>query len=389
MAAVRRRLAYFAFDRGDAATRRRVAALEADGITVDGYAMRRRNDEAPDWLVADLGLTRDNAYGQRIAAIARGVSRALARRAALAAADVMMARNLDMLAVAVIARARAGLTTPLIYECLDIHRLMVRDDLVGRAFRSAEGALLSRSAALWVSSPAFLSAYFELRQPGRYRAFLVENRMAKTPDLPPRRGLATKGAHAADVNTPLRLGWFGNLRCARSLAMMERLAAAFPNRLEVHLRGYPALGEIPDFDARVAAAPAIHYGGQYRAPEDLGALYGAVDVVWAGDFMDAGFNSAWLLPNRLYEGGWFACPPIAPAATETGRWITARGVGFTVEDTADAPAENSLFALIAGLIEDRAPIAAARAALIAQPEETFIEPPGAMAALIEEAAALA
>lgn len=373
-----RRLAYFAHDRGDAATRRRVAALQADGIEVSGFAMRRRDDENPDWLTVDLGLTRDNAYGQRLASIWRGVGRALARRDALAAADVMLARNLDMLAIAVIARARAGLTTPLIYECLDIHRLMVREDPVGRLFRAAEGFLMRRSTALWVSSPAFLSEYFERRQNAPVPARLVENRMAARPGPRP-------SMNASGPARPLRLGWFGNLRCPRSLSLMERLGALYPDRLEIHLRGYPALGEIPDFEARVARVPAIRFHGRYRAPDDLARIYGEVDLVWAGDFMDAGFNSDWLLPNRIYEGGWFACPPIAPATAETGRWIAAHRAGFTIADTAEAPVETTAPALIGRLLDDPSPILAAQSTLLALPEDMFVAPPGTMAALIEDA----
>lgn len=374
-----RRVAYFAFDRGDAATRRRVAAFREDGIAVDGFAMRRRDDDAPDWLAVDLGLTRDGAYTHRAAAILSGARRALRRRDLLARADMMLARNLDMLLIAGLVRALGGFRQPLVYECLDIHRLMVRPDAVGRLMRRAEGTMLARASALWVSSPAFLREYFEPYHGAllsRLKVTPVENRMAPAPGLAPRP--RPRGAPAPSQG-PLRIGWFGNLRCARSLRLMELLAAAFPGRLEIVLRGYPALTEIPDFDARVAAASGIAYGGRYRAPEELGALYDSVDLVWAGDFMDAGFNSAWLLPNRLYEGGWFACPPIAPAASETGRWVAAKGCGFTIGE----PIETALPALVSRLIDRPEEVRAARAALRALPEETFLAPKGSASALFE------
>ncbi len=371
-----RRVAYFAFDRGDAATRRRVEALRADGVAVDGFAMRRRDDEQPDWVVADLGRTRDNAYLQRLGAIALGVQRALARRDLLVEADVLLARNLDMLAIASLVRIVGRIRAPLVYECLDIHRLMVREDAVGRALRAAEGWMLRRSSMLWVSSPAFLTAYFDRWNLRPAATAMVENRMTPT------RGLAPRPAESQQrAAGPLRIGWFGNLRCRRSLALLERVAATYPGKVEIHLRGYPALGEIPDFEDRVAAQPGFHYGGRYRAPEDLGALYEGVDVVWAGDFMDDGFNSAWLLPNRLYEGGWFACPPIAPAKAETGRWIAARNIGFPL----DEPLEEKLPELVGGLLVDPSPISKARSALLDLPAETFVQPRGAIAALIEEA----
>lgn len=377
--AMSRRIAFFAFDWGDAAVRRRVDGFTLDGLVVDGFAMHRGRAERPDWVVADLGQTRDNAYLQRVTAIVRGARRAVAERAHLARADVFLARNLDMLATAFLARRMAGLKTPVIYECLDVHRLMVRTDMIGRMLRRAEGRMLSQASALWVSSPAFLTEYFERHHAGRYRAELIENRMVPVPGLGPR----PEQPRTIDPTRPLRLGWFGNLRCPRSMALMEHLARTFPGQLEIVLRGYPALGEIPDFKDRVAACPGIHNGGRYKAPEDLGEIYGSVDLVWAGDFMDAGFNSAWLLPNRLYEGGWFACPPIAPAAVQTGRWIEAHGAGFTIAE----PIEESLPALIARLIADRHEISAARDALAGLADSVFLQPPGAMAGYVAAATA--
>lgn len=374
-----RRVAFFAFDWGDAAVRRRVEGFRRDGIAVDGFAMHRGRAVRPDWVVADLGETRDNAYLQRLTAIVRGARRAAAHRDRLSGAEILLARNLDMLATAFLARRLAGLKTPIVYECLDIHRLMVREDRIGRSLRRAEGWMLDRTAGLWVSSPAFLTEYFERYQPGRYRAELLENRMIAIEGLGPRPEALSPRAQ----DRPLRLGWFGNLRCPRSLCLMEALAESFGDRLEIVLRGYPALGEIPDFEDRVAACPGITYGGRYKAPEDLGDLYGGVDLVWAGDFMDAGFNSAWLLPNRLYEGGWFACPPIAPAEAQTGKWIAERGTGFTVTE----PIEDSLPALIGDLMAERARITAAAEALRTLSEDTFLQPAGAMADLLDRAVA--
>lgn len=374
-----RRVAFFAFDWGDAAVRRRVDGFALDGIAVDGFAMHRGRAARPDWVVADLGETRDNAYLQRLTSIVRGARHAVAERVRLAKADALLARNLDMLATAFLARRMAGLETPVIYECLDIHRLMVRDDMIGRALRSAEGGMLSHTAALWVSSPAFLTEYFERHQTGRYRAELIENRMVPVPGLGPRPAEPV----LMDPDRPLRLGWFGNLRCPRSMALMEQLARTFPGQLEIVLRGYPALGEIPDFEARVAACPGIHYGGRYKAPEDLAGIYAGVDLVWAGDFMDAGFNSAWLLPNRLYEGGWFACPPIAPAGVQTGRWIETHGAGFTITE----PVEESLPALLTRLMSGRREISAAREALAGLADSMFLQPPGAMAGCLDKALA--
>ncbi len=55
---------------------------------------------------------------------------------------------------------------------------------------------------------------------------------------------------------------------------------------------------------------------------------------WAIDFYEDGANSAWLLPNRIYEGGRHGAVPIARAAVETGRFLDALGVGVLLGFTA-------------------------------------------------------
>jgi succinoglycan biosynthesis protein ExoL len=363
-------VAYFAHDWGDAAIKRRVAGFHRDGIDVAGFAMHRGEAGRPDWVVADLGQTFDNKYLQRALSIPRGAK--CAQGTDLGRADVIVARNLDMLLVALGARRRAKLRTPVIYECLDIHRLLAREDLVGALFRRIEARALRQCSGLWVSSPAFLAEYFAVTHPDFHATHLLENRLQAPPGPRPSRDPAERPAQK------LRIGWFGNLRCKRSLMLLRAVARTHPDTVEIVLRGYPAETEIPDFHQIVQTEPGLSYGGRYQWPDDLAAIYGGVDVVWAGDFMDAGKNSDWLLPNRLYEGGWYGCPPIAPARSQTGKWIAEHGSGFVL----DEPLETSLPALVSSLVSTPAPIAVARDRLLSLPDATFIEPGGTLRDLV-------
>ncbi len=365
-------VAYFAHDWGDAAIGRRVAGFRRDGMSVAGFAMHRAEGGRPDWVVADLGQTHDNKYLQRALSIPRAAR--LAQGATLLKADIIVARNLDMLLVALAARRRARLSTPVIYECLDIHRLVAHDDAIGSVFRRVEGYALDRCAGFWVSSPAFLDEHFAIHHPDARGGRLLENRLQAPPGPRPER--TTENA-----TEKLRIGWFGNLRCARSLSLLCDVARACGGAVEIILRGYPAETEIPDFHRIVEAQPGLTFGGRYRWPDDLASIYGGVDVVWAGDFMDAGKNSDWLLPNRLYEGGWYACPPIAPSASQTGKWVAAHDCGFTLPE----PLGETLPSLIGSLVADRTPLLKARDRLLSLPAETFIEPAGTLKELVSEA----
>ena len=372
-----RRVAYFGHDTADAAVRRRVRALLDDGLQVTGFMPSRRKDAELFWTNVDLGETLDGAFAKRLGTVFSGAAKAAASPE-LAAADVIIARNLDMLACAFEAKRRAGLATPVIYECLDVHRLLTRQDPVGMAMRGLERALVSRCARIWVSSPGFLEHHFDCHHDGHYAADLLENRLPASSDFGPRPDAATARAPG-----PLRLGWVGNLRCARSFALLLALADRYGEAVEIHLHGQPARREIPVFEPEIEARANMTYHGRYNAPADLAGIYAGLDAVWAGDFMEAGANSVWLLPNRIYEGGYFAVPPIAPTGTQTAAWIEARGTGITLAE----PLEETLPALLGELIAEPAPLAAARARLAALDSAGFVEPRGHLAGLIGKALA--
>lgn len=366
------RIAFFAHDAADAAVRRRIQGFTDDGLDVVGFTMRRRDDVKAEWRNIDLGRTFDGAYVQRIKSIFRGAKLAAAERETLATADVIYARNLDMLATAFLAKRYTKLKTPVIYEALDVHRLLTRKDPIGFVFRRIEGALLKRTKRLVVSSPGFLENHFEKRHRGRYFASLIENRLAAGADYGARPDAALPPLE------PLRIGWIGVLRCKRSIGLLTDLARAFGPAIRIELHGAPALTEIPDFHERIQGLANVTFHGRYRSPEDLARIYSNLHVVWAGDFMEAGFNSSWLLPNRLYEGGYFGVPSIAPAGTQTAKWIEARGAGFTVsEDLA-----RNLPDLVRTLIANPGEIAIRRNRLLALPDDVFVARVGDLAGLI-------
>lgn len=357
-------VAFFGHNAGDAAVRRRASAFRRAGCTVTGFMPRRGEIPAPDWTLVDLGETHDNDYLHRIGSIFSGARVAAQHSELLRQADVIYARNLDMLALAARTRKLLKLRTPLVYECLDIHHRLIGGSAVARTLRHLEARLLRDCSLVVVSSPRFVSEHFDVFYPDLCPSFLVENRLIQGDAFGPRPRPAAKAP-----GRKLRIGWFGNLRCKRSLALMRALAQRFPDQVEIILRGYPAPGVFPNFDQDISGLANLRFEGRYKAPEDLGRIYGEIDLIWAGDWYEAGANSTWLLPNRIYEGGYFATPALAPDGTETARWLTARGAGLIIE----APEEESLPRKIAELLDDPSPIAVCRNQLLALPREVFVE----------------
>jgi hypothetical protein len=325
------RVAYFIHDVTDPAVARRVKMLRAGGaeVRVVGF---RRNDQPVTELegapVFDLGRTFDARLGHRAAAVARWT---LMGRLGdmLDGCDVILARNLEMLALASAARWSETRRLPLVYECLDVHRIMFSTTAAGKAMRAAERGLLQQCQMLMVSSPAFLSGYFEpVQKIGQMKlqTLLVENKML---DLDGSMTLAA--AEPRPAGPPWRIGWFGILRCRKSLNLLSALAARRPDLVRIDIRGRPSLAVFENLAAEIEDIPSMRFGGAYD-PADLPQLYRSCHFVWAADFYDEGKNSALLIPNRIYDAGAHHTVPIALAEAETGRCLARRGLGVRVRD---------------------------------------------------------
>lgn len=318
-------IAYLAPDLTDPALGRRVTMLEAGGATV-AVAGFRRGEQPLNVAAAEvLGRTVDADLGQRLKAVLGVVARPWRIAALVRGHDLVLARNLEMLVIAEVAVALGNPRARLVYECLDIHRIMLGEGLKSKALRLVEGLLLRRVSLILVSSPGFTREYFARRRPKPPPTLLVENRILRL-TKPPANRSPSRGRKA-----PWRVGWFGMIRCRRSFDILKGLVQSMEGDVEVIIRGRPTPAVFPDFEQDVAATPHFRFGGAYAA-QDLPELYDEVDFVWTMDFYEASQNSSWLLPNRLYEGGAFDKPALAERQVETGRWLMARGSGVIFGD---------------------------------------------------------
>ena len=285
-------------------------------VTLAGFARAAPPVTVENVTAHCLGRTHDARLMDRMAAVAKAM---IAARAVMRDADILVARNLEMLVLAVMAKRGR----PIVYECLDIHRTLTGTGRAARLVQRVERALLRRVDLVLTSSPRFVSEHFA--RIGRKPTMLVENKVLVLDTARPQpRAARAPGA-------PWTIGWFGMLRCRRSLTLLSAIAAESAGRIEVVIAGRPSPAEFTDFEAAVAAAPGVRFLGAYTA-DDLPALYGAVDFAWAIDYFEEGENSTWLLPNRLYESSAHGVVPIALAKVETGAWLKRHHAGLVVDD---------------------------------------------------------
>jgi hypothetical protein len=319
-------LVYFVHDVNDPAVTRRLAMLQpylASAVIIGFHRTAPVPAQLLGWQVIDLGRTEDARLGRRALSILRHWLRLHPLRPHLQGATLIIARQLEMLALAAAARQRYAPHAALVYECLDIHGMMLKRAVM----RRIEGHLLRQVDRVIVSSPAFVESYFKpVHGAALPPVSLIENKMlrAELQDLP--------DPPARPPGPPWRIGWYGVLRCRLSLLLLLELARACPGQIIVELRGRPARSAIPDFDDLLNGAPHVTFRGGYDRRTDLARLYQDVHFTWGLDFYESGQNSVWLLPNRLYEGGAHGAVPIADAAVATGQWLARHGAGILLDE---------------------------------------------------------
>lgn len=316
------KIAYFVHDLNDAAVARRVLMMQAGGLTPVVLGFRRSAappDDIHGFPVVDLGRTADARLAQRAGAVARNLFDGGKITRAVRDCDVFMGRNLESLMLA----AHASRGRRLIYECLDVHRTLLGSRRLDRAVQWVEARLLPQVQLLLVSSPAFVSEHFAKRKALSAPSLLVENKVIGTDD-----GLSLSPRLAGP---PWRIGWFGMLRCRRTLDLLIALVKASGGAIEVLIAGKVAESEFDDFYGKVSGLPGLDYVGAYTRT-DLPDLYRQTHFAWAIDYFEEGLNSSWLLPNRLYEASYHGSIPIALKGVQTAAWLAQRDAGIILAD---------------------------------------------------------
>ena len=347
------KILYLVHDLSDSTVHKRVAMLQDGGadVTIMGF---HRNDTPPTSIhgapAIALAKTYDGKFIHRILTTLRMVATISKYKSQFAEADVIIARTLEMLAIAVRGRSLTIPLPALSYECLDIHRLLLKQNIIGTALRGLEGFLSKRASLLITSSPAFVREYFDKYSHVTCPSYMIENKIYQpTPQTQP--------ALRRDATTPWRIGWFGAIRCHKSLSILTSLVRQMNGRVEVIIRGKPSYDQFENFDKQTSGIQGLLFDGPYKNPDDLEKIYGDVHFTWAIDMFEEGLNSSWLLPNRIYEGGYYGSVPLVQSHVETGRHIKILKTGVQLF----APLEADLIKFFKNLTTDEYKVLQARA----------------------------
>lgn len=325
---------YLVHDLSDSTVHKRVLMLKDGGadVTIMGF---HRSIIPPTQIhgcpTIGLGKTYDGKFIHRVLATLYAVFILPKYKNYFVQSDIIIARTLEMLAISVRGRILSPTRPVLVYECLDIHRLLLKTNFIGSALRTFEGWLSRRASLLITSSPAFIHEYFLKRSSVTCPIYLLENKIYQS--IPTPQPILQR---ASDL--PWRIGWFGAIRCRKSLDILSSLVRHMNGKVEVIIRGKPSLDQFDDFTKQTSHIDGLSFKGPYTNPDDLEKIYGDVHFTWAIDMFEEGLNSSWLLPNRIYEGSYYGSIPLTQSDVETGLYTKKLGMGVHLH----SPLEQNL-----------------------------------------------
>jgi hypothetical protein len=155
----------------------------------------------------------------------------------------------------------------------------------------------------------------------------------------------------------------------RSLKILCHIADVLGDRVQIHIRGRTSEEDLEQRAIEEAAAhrPNVTFWGPYASPDDLPAIYGAVHFSWCVDYLDAGTNSDWLLPNRIYEGGLYGALALARRGTATGRMVERERLGWALAEPLEDSALECLCAMDEQTYRERSQF------VVALPRSLFVD----------------
>lgn len=339
------RFLYLAHDLSDSTVFKRANMFIVGGVTLDVAGFIRLGkvcNEANNWL--SLGETEDGKFMKRILLSFKAIihHKKLFKTKEM---DAIICRNLETLIIGAFLKTFVKKDINLVYEILDIHRILIGSGAKSSIVRKLERFCINCTDGIITSSPRFFTEYIKKIQRIEKPVLLIENKVF------PQQAIK----HLEDIpnktdNTTLNIGWFGILRCVKSFDILYDIAKNNRGKVNIILRGKPSR-EVLDLIDKMPIIPNFHFMGAYKAPEDLELIYSEIDIIWSIDFYEEGANSKWLLPNRLYEGCALNCIPLADEETMTGQYLNKIDVGITISPVNISTIEALISSLSATEIE--------------------------------------
>ena len=328
---------------------KRIDMLVSLGFDVSVAAFNRayHSGRVPSRPTQIIGTISHGKYLQRIGRLITALPKL---RRAMRDRDIVYASSPDMALLAMIAGMFMG--KKFILEVGDVREIQTAEGLKGRLVRIVDRVLTNRCSLLVVTAVGFLDNYYRNWLRSNVPAIIVENKLEAS--LTVARPEAVRGNLPQGrpfIDRPLRIGYFGLLRCQWTWDVLKAFALKHPKDVQIVMAGYPM--EPADIAEQAKSIPNVIYSGEYKSPNDLPRLYGGVDIVWACyKFIGPrDWNLKWARPNRFYESCYFGRPLISRLGSSDSKEVDRLKIGFNIQTHEISEVVTELESITAEMVE--------------------------------------
>lgn len=307
---------------------KRIAMLQNMGFQVEAIAFERKSHKGrmPTCSVKIVGVIDHGRYLKRMIKM---MAASPSVRRAIKSNDVVYASGPDMALFCL--ASGMGLCRPIILEVGDVRDLQTADGFRSRLIWTMDKYTADSCHLLISTARGFIDDYYRQWVGTATPALIIENKLESS-DVAERNRIQQnpilQGVPLAD--RPLRIGYFGLLRCEQSWQVLTSLAKRRPKDVEIVVAGYPIYPA--DLPLQAEKYSNVVYKGKYRSPDDLPSLYHGIDLTWVVYPNRNGWGFRWARTNRFYESCFYQKPMISRSGSADAVEIQRYGVGLIIEN---------------------------------------------------------
>ena len=305
---------------------KRITMLQNAGFQVEAIAFARKlhKGRVPACSVEIIGTIEHGRYLKRMIKMMATVSSV---RRAIKSNDVVYASGPDMALLCLISGMNLG--RPIIIEVGDVCELQTAGGVWGRLVRKVDRYLADSCQLLITTAHGFLD-YYRQWVGTTTRALIIENKLEPSETAEQHHMQRTATFNSVQNGRPLRIGYFGLLRCEQSWRILLSLAKKCQKNVEIVVAGYPI--EPVDLPQQAEKYSNVIYKGEYRSPDDLPSLYHGIDLTWMLYPSKNDWEFRWVRANRFYESCFYQTPMVAQSGSADAAEIQRYGIGLIIEN---------------------------------------------------------
>ena len=315
---------------------KRIAMLQNAGFQVEAIAFERKSHKGrvPTCSVEIIGVIDHGRYLKRTIKMLAAIP---SIRRAIKSNDAVYASGPDMALLCLASGMSLG--RPVIFEVGDIRELQTASGLWGGLVRKVDRYLADSCRLLVTTASGFIDDYYRQWVGTTTRSLLIENKLEPSETAEQHDMQRTSTFNGVQNGRPLRIGYFGLLRCEQSWRILLSLAKKYQKNVEIVVAGYPI--EPVDLLRQAEKYSNVIYKGEYRSPDDLPSLYHGVDLTWVHYPTRNYWGFRWARTNRFYESCLYRTPMISWSGSADAVEIQRYGIGLILEnDDADKIVEK-------------------------------------------------